>query len=463
MYNIRLKIDWIKAIGTTKSFLEGDTDEIYFVVTDTTSGGQNAFQKRVPANTTYDISDGQTRTDLVPPLKEFQVSDEQVVKIDVNLAEDDADISGIIGAVGGLITGVAEAITAIAAAPSIIGGIILAVAATETLTKSGADLYKAINEGKDQAVGAITLVVINQKGNLAFGWLLNDGVSTSRNASDYNTAVFEATGGGSNYQFQLRAEILDTLISKLSASLVADSNINLILTGTDAITGTGNDVDNIITGNESDNTLNGLLGNDTLHGNGGSDILIGGEGIDLMFGGIGNDTYVVDNTGDAISESENEGIDTVNTSVSYLLGTNLENLTLTGISAINGSGNTLNNIIIGNRVNNTLDGGTGNDALYGGAGDDTLKGEDGNDILQGEDGNDLLDGRLGNDSMLGGTGDDTYYVDSNRGTITEAFDEGNDSVYSSVSYALGNNLEDLILTGDGAINGVGNSLSNKIT
>ena len=90
-----------------------------------------------------------------------------------------------------------------------------------------------------------------------------------------------------------------------------------------------------------------------------------------MVGGTGNDTFVVDNTGDTVTENANEGTDTVQTSISYTLGPNIENLTLTGASAINGTGNELNNVLVGNSAANVLIGGTGNDALNGGAGNDT--------------------------------------------------------------------------------------------
>ena len=58
-----------------------------------------------------------------------------------------------------------------------------------------------------------------------------------------------------------------------------------------------------------------------------------------MIGGLGNDTYVVDNVGDVVTEALNEGTDTVQSSVSFALGANVENLTLTGSANINGTGN----------------------------------------------------------------------------------------------------------------------------
>ena len=100
-----------------------------------------------------------------------------------------------------------------------------------------------------------------------------------------------------------------------------------------------------------------------------------------MIGGLGNDIYIVDSTTDTITELASGGTDTIQSSVTYSIAAlaNVENLTLTGTAAINGTGNAGNNVIIGNGANNSLNGGAGNDRLTGGVGKDTLTGGLGTD------------------------------------------------------------------------------------
>lgn len=100
-----------------------------------------------------------------------------------------------------------------------------------------------------------------------------------------------------------------------------------------------------------------------------------------MVGSTGNDTYGVAAAGDVVTENANEGTDMVQSSITYTLGANTENLTLTGIAAINGTGNTLDNQVIGNSANNTLSGANGNDILRGSLGNDTVNGGSGNDTF----------------------------------------------------------------------------------
>ena len=165
----------------------------------------------------------------------------------------------------------------------------------------------------------------------------------------------------------------------------------------------------------------------------GADTLTGTGGTDNFAGLDGDDTYII-SSGDGIQEEVGGGTDTVLVDVSYTLGANVENLVLTG-RALTGGGNTQDNVLTGNNNNNTLTGGAGNDRL---------------------------DGGLGTDTLLGGTGDDTYVVDA-LDKITELAGEGTDTVQSNVAWTLGANLENLQLTGTGAISGSGNSLNNALT
>ncbi len=208
-----------------------------------------------------------------------------------------------------------------------------------------------------------------------------------------------------------------------------------------------------IAGTAGNDRLTGTAGRDVIQGFEGDDVLNGRAGADTMLGGLGDDTYYVDDAGDVVVELADEGTDRVISTVSYVLGDNVENLTLTGTDAVNCTGNALNNVIVGNAASNTLDGLAGDDRLTGGASDD---------VLIGGEGNDVLNGAAGADTMLGGAGDDVYRVDDAGDVVVELADEGTDRVISTVSYVLGDNVENLTLSGTEAINGAGNALDNVL-
>lgn len=390
--------------------------------------------------------------------------------------------------------------------------------------------------------------------------------------ADANDVITEASNGGT-----------DTIESSAIQQVMAANVENLVLTYGSMHIGVGNALNNVIVDNSAIGLISAEEGNDTIYlndgddsgwgaaghdlidgGNGndhlygdisgtdapvttpGNDTLQGGAGNDTMYGGAGNDTYFIDSTGDVVSESvdgtsDDGGIDTVFTTVSYTLGQHIENATmLAGGTAQNLSGNALNNVLVGNSSWNFLGGGAGNDTMIGGAGDDaysvsdagdvvieaanegddtvyaegldytlganlenlilwgnggvigtgnaldnavignasanTISGLDGNDMLFGQAGNDLIrggqgndvvEGGEGNDTLYGGAGNDTYRVDSSQDVVNESTngvndDGGIDTVESTVSYTLGAFVENLTLTGDVSINGRGNALDNVI-
>ena len=225
------------------------------------------------------------------------------------------------------------------------------------------------------------------------------------NAGDvvYETNATVATGG------------VDLIKSTVAYTLPANVE-NLQLIGSNAASGNGNALPNQLSGNSAANTLDGRAGADS------------------MAGGDGDDTYIVDNSLDIVTETHADasvgGIDHVKSGVTFTLSSHVEWLTLTGSSAINGTGNELGNRITGNSLSN------------------------------------VLDGRAGADTLSGGAGNDTYLVDNLADVVIESVGGstgGIDLVRSQVSLVLGANVERLTLEGSAAISGTGNELANLIT
>lgn len=379
---------------------------------------------------------------------------------------------------------------------------------TYVVDNAGDRVFEAMNQGKDTVLSSVSHVlgvnvenlsltgaadlagtgnalantlVGNAGGNVLDGAEGADTMSGGAGDDTYvvdnaGDLVIEAVNGGS-----------DTVLSSVSYALA--SNVEaLTLIGSADIDATGNALANTLTGNAGNNMLDG------------------GEGADRMAGGLGDDTYIVDNAADAVTETANEGIDTVLSSVTHALASHIENLTLTGGADIDATGNTLDNRLTGNGGDNVLDGGTGADTMAGGDGDDRYVVDNAGDLVieqvgQGIDqvassidyeltdqveelvltgsavratGNALanrltgnaqsnhIDGAAGADAMAGGLGDDTYVVDDAGDVVTEGAGEGNDTIHSSISQVLAANLENLTLTGTSDIDATGNELANVL-
>jgi Ca2+-binding RTX toxin-like protein len=379
----------------------------------------------------------------------------------------------------------------------------------------------------------------NREKNTLAGGLGDDTYIVYNVADAVKDVVIENAGEGSdtymvNFTFALGSSAL--------------SIENITLTGTKLINATGNEVDNTLTGNDAKNTLTGGDGNDTyviqsatdvikentnqgndtveikdlsysiatqlnlenitlkgnaaanaignasvnkLMGNNGANTLDGQLGADTLTGLKGNDVYVVDNLSDVVDEggTDGGGTDQVRASVSYALAGDLENLTLTGTSNINGTGNAAVNTLTGNAGINTLTGGLGNDMYYvqnsgdvvielagegtetvfstasfnletngaeietltlqgtlgiGGTGNalgNTINGNSGVNLIYGRGGNDTIFGNGGNDVIHGEDGIDTLYGDAGTDTITGG--DGADTID-------GGDANDILNGGDGA-------------
>lgn len=290
-------------------------------------------------------------------------------------------------------------------------------------------------------------------------------------------------GDGTNYYELLQSGIQDQMLS------LEDTPGN---TGQDGYyrftASSGLNTDDVLYGDEDNNIISGGGGKDRIYGMGGNDQLDGGSGADTLYGGSGNDRFIVRDATDVIRELSGDGIDTVQTAMSYSLATvnNVENIILTGADSVNATGNSVDNLLVSNLGANQLAGGAGSDTASfelstssvtaslitntaSGNGADTLvsienlTGSVFADILTGNDGDNILNGLNGLDTLTGKNGDDIYIVDNFGDEVIEIISNGYDSVRSSVSYTLSTNVEALFLTGASRINGTGNSLSNYIT
>jgi Ca2+-binding RTX toxin-like protein len=169
----------------------------------------------------------------------------------------------------------------------------------------------------------------------------------------------------------------DTIWAETDKDLTDYTVPNLTFIGADNANGAGTAANNALTGNSGNNHLSGLEGNDTLDG---------GLGADTLQGGAGNDAYRVDSPDDIVIEIPGQGLDTVTSSVTHTLAANVEKLILSGTETIHGTGNNLDNSLIGNTKANILKGLGGDDTLIGNAGPDKLYGGLGNDTLTGGQG-----------------------------------------------------------------------------
>jgi len=245
----------------------------------------------------------------------------------------------------------------------------------------------------------------------------------------------------------------------------------------------------------------------------------GGQGADTYRIQNGRFTLVIDDDNDKVvlAPSGSRHV-TIESSISYTLAAQLNDLTLTGADALDGTGNEIANILLGNGAGNILDGRGGDDTIRGGGGDDKLLGGAGINILEGGAGADTIDGSggtayasylhagtgvrvdlrtpdgaantgdaagdvfiainnvegsdhadmlIGNDAvnvLKGLDGNDTYIIDATD-VVVEGANKGIDTLIVGFSASLATyaNVENLTASGTASISLTGNDLGNVLT
>jgi Ca2+-binding RTX toxin-like protein len=384
--------------------------------------------------------------------------------------------------------GVAESIASDATAPVASGVVFVGTAGADIFIGTPGDDVASGGDGNDFLNGLGGNDILN--GDAGNDVLIGGGGADTMAGGD-GSDIYEVTELG-DVVSELAGAGSDTIWTSLSSYALGANVENLFFGGSGNFVGIGNVLDN------------------TLAGGAGNDVIIGGGGADTMVGGAGSDTYEVTDLGDVVGENVGGGNDTIWTSLSsYALGANVENLFFGGSGNFVGSGNVLDNQIVG---------GAGNDVIIGAGGADTMAGGDGSDIYEASDlgdrvielagagsdtvwaslasytldanvenlffggsgnfvgggnvlanmlvggaGNDVLIGGGGADTMVGGAGSDVYEVTDLGDVVGENVGGGNDTVWTSLaSYTLDANVENLFFGGSGNFVGTGNGLANTI-
>jgi Ca2+-binding RTX toxin-like protein len=365
--------------------------------------------------------------------------------------------------------------------------------------------------------GDIATVVVTVKGLYSVPHILEGTAGVDTITGTANNDIFALSGdadsmtggaGDDAYRIDHAGDTVVELANEGTDKVFTALAVHNLEANVENLTGTVN-TGQTLNGNALDNVIVAGTGADTLTGGLGNDRLDGGAGADDMAGGDGDDLYYIDNIGDDIDESLTTGTDRVRSSISYTLGTNVENLVLTGAGNLDGTGNGDANAITGNTGSNRLDGGAGVDILNGGTGNDTYVvdsasdsviesvgggtdtvessvtyhlsnayeiekltltgvgaingfGNSLNNVLTGNNAANLLNADGGVDQMIGMGGNDTYVVDNSSDVVTEAALGGTDTVQSSADYTLSSEVEKLILIGTGDLDGTGNGGANTL-
>ncbi len=333
--------------------------------------------------------------------------------------------------------GVNDTLVAGASADTLIGGtsasVLFVINSTsdriQLQSSPGADtISSSVNETLPSGINTLVLT-----GSLALKGNANNGADTLTSNSGVDTLV----GGTGSDLFVLNDALdivtvgsshgADTIQSSFNDTLAANV-ATLVLTGSGAVSGTGNAIA------------------DVLRANAGNDTLVAGSGVATMVGGAGNDLFVVNNTADTIQSASTTSADTISSSVSFTLPANVNTLVLTGAGTLTGKGNTGDDLMTANITTGTvtLTAGAGMDTLVAGAGADTL-----------------VSG-TGVDSLVGGSGSDMFVLNNSADVVTVGATHGTDTLQAAFNDTLAANVSVLVLTGSAALSGTGNAISDVL-
>ena len=361
------------------------------------------------------------------------------------------------------------------------------VSSVSTLVLTGtANLSASENAGK------ATILI----GNAGLDTLMA-GAGTDTLIAGSGTATL--VGGASNDTFVVNStsDVVRDTVSGHSNVLISSVNFTLptnvnamVLTGSSAL---------VATGNSANDSLVGNAGADTLVAGAGTDTLVAGIGLATMLGGTGSDTFVVNNGADVIQGASASSSNMVRSSANYVLPTNVNQLTLTGVANISGTGNTAIDTLIGGAGNDTLIAGSNATTLIGGLGNTTFVINSSADVVQdgsttasnvvqssvsyslgsnvnglvltgttalkgtANSGNDTLTSNAGADTLVGGSGNDIFIVTNAGDVVQDSSTTASNIAESSISYTLTANVNSLILLGTAALTGTANSGSDTLT
>ena len=420
-------------LGTATSAVTG-TDTLISIENVTGSSGDDTFMASVgDGNNVYNGGAGNDTYDLSATTANAVVNLLQGKASSLDIGSDTLSVSTIEIVIGGTgndtLTGDTHANVLVGGAgnDALSGGL-----GADTMTGgAGNDTYTVDNvadvvnenpnEGNDTVVTSVSYTLgaelENLTGSSAIGLALDGNDLDNRITSGAGNDTMSGGLGNDTYFVNSAGDVVseaaaagtDTVWSSVNYTLIAGSEVETLRVN--------GGIGRSLTGNDLSHNLLGGAGNDTLNGGVGDDTLNGSAGADVMSGGGGNDTYFVDNIGDAVHEAAGGGTDTVLANVNYTLtaGSEIEFLrSNAGATGLSLTGNNLANAVIGAAGNNSLSGGGGDDALTGGGGNDTLVGGAGNDTLTGNAGNDVF-------SFVAGFGKDTI-TDFAAGTVVGSQD-----------------------------------------